>query len=186
MFVSTTPTKQTKLPTRSGRVSELFRGLELRTRTEPQKRLRPFGEIPAGACSAGGAWKPDRGLCRTLGHAFSGQHRPSERVFFLRILRNSPGPAKSGSTWPELPWCQRGRGPLRVRADWRRSPRGGEGRPGWVGGETATPARPLSLTPGLPAIGQHRPSTTIFFLELGGITWRVDQRSLNFSGSRET
>lgn len=47
IFVSTNPTKQTKPPTPSGRSTALFRFLEFQTRTEPQKGLCPFGEIPA-------------------------------------------------------------------------------------------------------------------------------------------
>ena len=90
MFVSTKPTKQTKPTTQSGCRTALFRSLELRTRTEPKSGLRPFGETPAGACSAGGGWTAPDALCLPPRHPARGQHRPSERVFFLGIGRNRP------------------------------------------------------------------------------------------------
>ena len=53
----------------------------------PQNRLRRFGEIPGGACRAGGGCTTPRGLYLPLAPALPGQHRMSPALFFLRIFR---------------------------------------------------------------------------------------------------
>ena len=56
-----------------------------------------------------------RDLYLTPGPASPGQHRASERVFFLWIFRKPPDRAKTGLTWRKRPRRLRGRGLLRGR-----------------------------------------------------------------------
>ena len=78
-------------------------------------------DLPKGGSDQSGAATTPEPLCPTLRRLGIRRHRLSERVFFLRILRNSPFLAKSVPTDRARSWSRRGRGRLRGRPDLRSS-----------------------------------------------------------------